>query len=102
MFTIEPLWRNFFENVMTVQFLHRMVAYVLFAAALLHALDAQRTGPVRVALRAAVLFAFVTGQAMLGVVTLLSVSPLGLSLLHQAGAVAVLVAATVHQYRLGR
>lgn len=96
LFAIEPLWRNFFENVITIQFLHRMVANFLFVVALLHALDTQRTGPLPVALRAAVLFALMTGQAMLGVITLLSVSPLRLSLAHQAGAVVVLVAASVH------
>ncbi len=43
-----PLWRNFFENALTVQFNHRMVAYALWIAALLHALDVAvtvRRGP---------------------------------------------------------
>lgn len=100
LFPIIPLWKNFFENVMTIQFTHRMGAYLLFAAALLHSFDLQRSGPFPPALLAAVLFALVTGQAMLGVITLLWVSPLWLSLLHQAGAVAVLVAATVHLARM--
>jgi len=30
MFELEPLWRNFFENDGTVQFIHRIVAYLLF------------------------------------------------------------------------
>ena len=96
LFPMTPLWRNFFENVMTIQFTHRMVAYLLFAAALVHAIDAQRTGPFPPALRAAVLFALVTVQALLGVITLLWSSPLALSLLHQAGAVIVLIAGTMH------
>src|SRR5580704_17839578 len=37
-----PWWRNLFENALTVQFEHRMVAYALFVLALLHALDAVR------------------------------------------------------------
>ena len=97
---IVPLWKNFFENVMTIQFAHRMIAYVLFAVALLHTLDTLRSGPFPAAFRGAMLFALVTAQAILGVITLLWVSPLPLSLLHQAGAVAVLVAATVHLARL--
>ena len=32
-----PLWRNFFENALTVQFDHRMPAYVIFILALWHA-----------------------------------------------------------------
>src|SRR5438876_8025492 len=38
-----PLWRNFFENALTVQFTHRMMAYVVWTAAVLHAVDAVRT-----------------------------------------------------------
>jgi cytochrome c oxidase assembly protein subunit 15 len=100
LFPSAPYWKNLFENVMTIQFTHRMVAYLLFGVALLHALDTQRNGPFPSALRGAVLFALVTAQAMLGVVTLLWSAPLWLSLLHQAGAVAVLAAATVHVARL--
>jgi len=96
LFPMTPRWLNLFENVMTIQFTHRIAAYLIFIVALIHAVDAQRTGPFPVARRAAILFALVTAQAVLGVVTLLHVSPLTLSLLHQAGAVAVLVAATVH------
>ena len=32
-----PAWRNLFENTLTVQFDHRMVAYALWLAAVLHA-----------------------------------------------------------------
>src|ERR1041384_8158397 len=38
-----PAWRNVFENTLTVQFSHHMVAYGLWLAALLHALDVART-----------------------------------------------------------
>ncbi len=44
-----PLWRNFFENTLTVQFDHRMLAYTIWIVALLHAFDVARTvrtGPV--------------------------------------------------------
>src|SRR6185312_7068010 len=33
LFTMTPWWKNLFENVMTVQFDHRMVAYTLFVVA---------------------------------------------------------------------
>ena len=32
----QPLWRNFFENHLTVQFNHRMIAYLLLAVAVWH------------------------------------------------------------------
>ena len=100
LWAITPAWKNFFENVLTVQFDHRMLAYALFVLAALHAFDLQRTGPFPAALRAAILFALMTGQAMLGVVTLVLGAPAVLALLHQAGAIALLVAAVVHRARL--
>ena len=38
-------WRNFFENALTVQFDHRMVAYVLWAFALIHVIDVADRAP---------------------------------------------------------
>ena len=38
-----PWWRNMFDNVLTVQFEHRMTAYALFVLAALHAFDAVRS-----------------------------------------------------------
>ncbi len=43
LFFEEPWWRNLFDNTLTVQFEHRMTAYLLFALAVLHALDAVRS-----------------------------------------------------------
>ncbi len=99
LFAIEPLWKNFFENVLTIQFDHRIAAYVLFFLSALHAIDVQR-GASAMALRAAVLFALITLQAMLGILTLLYDVPLWLALAHQAGAIAVLVVATVNVARM--
>jgi cytochrome c oxidase assembly protein subunit 15 len=39
---LDPLWRNFFENVLTVQFDHRMMAYLLWLAAIIHLIDVAR------------------------------------------------------------
>ena len=92
-----PLWRNFFENTLTVQFDHRMLAYTIWFVALIHAGSAMRTvkvGPVVTG--AAVLFAAVTLQAALGIFTLLMVVPISLALMHQAMAMAVLTVAAIH------
>jgi heme a synthase len=92
-----PLWRNFFENTLTVQFDHRMLAYLIFIVALLHAFGAVRAlrrGP---AVTGAVLLAVaVTLQAALGIWTLLMVAPLDLALTHQAMAMIVLTVAALH------
>jgi cytochrome c oxidase assembly protein subunit 15 len=90
-----PWWRNVFENTLTVQFDHRMVAYLILLLAILHALDAWKRRA-RALMGAAVLAVLVTAQATLGIVTLLNVAPLGLSLAHQAMAIVVLTAAVLH------
>jgi cytochrome c oxidase assembly protein subunit 15 len=101
LFVLSPWWKNMFENVMAVQFDHRMVAYALFALAAWHAFDARAAGrPVRFG--AMHLFGLVAAQAALGIVTLLWVVPFTLALLHQLGAVIVLVAATRHVALLRR
>ena len=91
-----PLWRNFFENALTVQFDHRMLAYAIFIWALWHALDVARTlnsGPARRG--AFVLAASVVLQVALGVATLLLQVPLPVALAHQGLAMLVLTAAAV-------
>ena len=92
-----PLWRNFFENILTVQFDHRMLAYAIFVGALLHAFDVGRSVNNRPArLGALALFAAVTLQVALGIVTLVWRVPLPLALAHQAMAMMVLTVATLH------
>jgi cytochrome c oxidase assembly protein subunit 15 len=96
-----PLWRNVFENTLTVQFDHRMLAYAIWALAILHAVDAWRSGAGPRARSAAVLLAgLVTVQVVLGILTLLYAAPLHLALTHQAFAIVVLTAAVVHAARL--
>ncbi|MFS8038297.1 COX15/CtaA family protein [Xanthobacter sp. AM11] len=92
----EPFWRNLFENALTVQFDHRMIAYVLWGLVLIHVVDAGRAGGV-VARRAWVLFALVSAQALLGILTLVLQVPMDLALAHQFGATVVLIAATLHR-----
>jgi cytochrome c oxidase assembly protein subunit 15 len=92
-----PLWRNFFENTLTVQFDHRMLAYAIWLCALIHACDVERTVKSGAARSGAfVLFAAVTLQMALGILVLVLRVPLPLALLHQAMAMLVLTAATLH------
>ena len=96
-----PAWRNLFENTLTVQFNHRMMAYAIFVLAWLHAIDvtvALRRGAV--AGRALALALIVTLQAVLGVLTLLAMVPIGLALAHQAVAIVALALAVVHAERV--
>lgn len=95
-----PWWRNMFDNVLTVQFEHRMTAYALFVLALLHAIDAVRSRAGTAAGGALWLFAAVSLQAVLGILTLLNQVPIGLALAHQAVAIVVLTLAVMQVERL--
>jgi heme a synthase len=96
-----PWWRNLFENTLTVQFEHRMVAYALLVAAAWHALDAIRSNAAKPIVEGALwLAAAVILQATLGILTLLNQAPMGLALAHQGVAIAVLTLATLQAERL--
>jgi heme a synthase len=97
LFVAAPAWRNLFENALTVQFDHRMVAYLLWTFAALHAGDVIRTlGGGRVCVTALALAIAVTLQAALGILTLVNQVPIGLALAHQGMAIVVLALAAVH------
>jgi len=89
---MEPAWRNVFENAMTVQFDHRIIAYVVAIAAALYAWRVK--SPASLAMIAAVAV-----QIVFGILTLLAQVPLGLGLMHQAGAMIVFATAvwTLHE-----
>jgi cytochrome c oxidase assembly protein subunit 15 len=97
---IAPAWRNFFENDLTVQFSHRMLAYVVCLAAVLHLIDVRRSRSTGAMNGALLVASAVFLQAALGVATLLHHAPIALSLLHQGMAIILLTAAVWHAQRL--
>lgn len=98
LFVQQPLWRNVFENVLTVQFDHRMTAYAVLALAMVNALALRREGAGRAG-RALLILLLVAGQALLGILTLIHQVPIDIALAHQFGAAVVLIAVTVHLVR---
>ncbi|MCG6204384.1 COX15/CtaA family protein [Rhodopseudomonas sp. HC1] len=95
-----PWWKNLFDNHLTVQFDHRMMAYALWALAAWHAIDAVRARAGRVATGALWLFGALSLQALLGILTLLHEVPIGLALGHQAVGIVVLTLAVLQVERL--
>lgn len=93
LFVVSPWIENFVDNVTLVQFNHRLAAYLLLAAALLHAVALRATPAYP---RARALALLVLAQAALGIVTLLLVVPLWAGLAHQVFAMAVLAMAAAH------
>ena len=104
---LSPLWRNFFENIVTVQFDHRVLATLLFiiipvfcfkTGKLADRLESQplvRTG-------SHLLLAALALQITLGISTLLLVVPVALAAAHQAGAIILLTAALFVSQQLHR
>ena len=96
-----PLWRNFFENAITIQLVHRCIAVlvVLIVGVSVFISIGQRfkTGSILVLLATVV-------QVCLGISALVMHVPLSLGAAHQAGAVALLTAClfTAHRARKTR
>ena len=94
---ISPAWRNFFENELTVQFVHRLGGYLLFGLALWHMLASINRGAGSThCRRAIVLFGLVTIQALIGIVVIVTQVPVSWALAHQGWAVVVLGFAVAH------
>ena len=103
LFDLSPLWRNFFENIVTVQFDHRVLATLLFLlipifwfkAGKFELQPLARTGN-------HLLLAALALQITLGISTLLLVVPVALAAAHQAGAIVLLTAAIFVSQQLHR
>jgi len=98
------LWSTLAHSLPAVQFNHRMGAYTVFAVAVAFAVAAARSATLAPQVRALAvgLAGVVTLQAVLGVATLTTAAPLGLSLAHQLGAVLLLTTATTLAWRIRR
>lgn len=95
---LEPWLRNFADNPIMVQFVHRWLAFAVAAAALVLARAAWLKGHKQAA---GALVGAVTLQILLGISTLLSGVELWIAAAHQATAVLLLAAALVAAHRLG-
>ena len=87
LFTLEPGWINFFENITTVQFDHRLLVSLLFISLIVFYCIAIRKKPPRsisVGLHLMLVILFI--QVSLGISTLLLHVPVLLAVGHQAGA----------------
>jgi cytochrome c oxidase assembly protein subunit 15 len=82
---MEPAWRNIFENALTVQFIHRSIAYVIVAYVAFLVWRQARAGGFAGAQGWLPRIALLVGlQVMLGIGTLLMSVPLSLAVGHQA------------------
>ena len=98
---LQPAWLNAFENLATVQFNHRMLAYLLCLIVPLYWWLARRyslASGTRGLFH--LLLAMLAVQVALGITTLLQHVPIALAAAHQAGAMVVFTLAVLINHRL--
>jgi len=102
---LDPWYLNVVNNIATVQFDHRAIAWILIFAVPAFRWRVARTGraPLVVRRSASLLLLLLALQVALGIATLLLIVPLPLAAAHQAGALLVFAAALnmAHTLRAG-
>ena len=86
-FVFEPWWRNFFESPGLVQFIHRVTGYLLFAFAIVVWLRGRKSAHPNTRFAFNAIFAAMSLQIVLGIVTVLYGAPWQVAILHQVLAV---------------
>lgn len=99
---IDPWWRNVFENAMTVQFMHRCIAYALTAYAVVLLWRQAGRGFAGVAGWLPRLGVLLLLQVIIGIGTLVMQVPISMALGHQALAFLLLGATTAYLADLSR
>lgn len=103
---LSPWYLNLTDNPVAVQFIHRLLAYLLVGLSVWHTVSLNRAAQYLIASAKVLMLAFLT-QAGLGIWTLLAAGnaseiPIWLGLLHQGGGAIVLVIAIWHAHRVYR
>jgi cytochrome c oxidase assembly protein subunit 15 len=86
-------WTNFVSDPATVQFTHRIVAYLLLALTLVHMVQTRRTEFAAPAFAIAWVMVI---QVLFGILTLVLVVPMLLAMIHQFGAVLIIFSLVIH------
>jgi heme a synthase len=101
--SMSPWIVNVFENATTTQFNHRIVAYIVVALGLMHAMAVvRRVDDDRVRNSVLLLAIALLSQMVLGIVTLLWAVPIGLGVAHQGLAAIVFAIAVRHLFVMRR
>lgn len=101
LFSMSPIYLNFFENLVTIQFNHRMIAYVLaILIPLLWFAVRKYNISSRTSNALNIFLAMLVIQVALGISTLLLVVPVTLGATHQGGALLLLTAALFVNHEL--
>ena len=86
-FNLEPGWRNFFENPGLVQFMHRMLGYLLLIFGIVVWLRGRKSAHAQTRFAFNAVLAALVLQIVIGITTVLYAAPVHIALVHQAIAV---------------
>jgi cytochrome c oxidase assembly protein subunit 15 len=89
---LSPWYMNFFENIMTIQFDHRMLAYIILGLSVILWFRLLKYKENNISLASNLFLFSIFFQAILGIVTLITAVMIHPAALHQAGAVFTLSA----------
>ncbi len=102
-FTLDPWWKNVFENVAAVQFNHRWIGVLTFTSIVAVWLKGRRHGVIGTAGKwLNVLPVVALAQVGLGIATLVLAVPIIIAALHQTGAVILLTVSLLLHHGLTR
>ncbi len=87
MFDYVPWWSNFFENPALVQFIHRLVGYLVLAFAIVVWRRSRSCGNRKTKAAFNMLMAMVSVQVVLGITTVMLAAQMHVALTHQFGAI---------------
>jgi cytochrome c oxidase assembly protein subunit 15 len=97
---LEPWWKNFFYNMATVQFDHRIGAWLLAFLVPWVWWKVRAVDDARARLAAHLLLGMLAAQVTLGIATVLHAVPVALGAAHQGGAVLLLACALALNHAL--
>jgi len=92
-------WRAFFENPGLVQFVHRMMGYLVLGFGMMVCLKGRRSAHATTAGAFTLVGLLLLVQVGLGILTVLHAAPLGLGFAHQAGAIVLFCAVLRARHR---
>lgn len=103
LFRMSPWWVNLGENITTVQFNHRLTAYILVGLAIWYAVRVWRIADDEVVARGAILLAVgLVAQMAIGIWTVVAAVPIELGILHQGFAAVIFAVAVAHAHAITR
>ena len=91
LFALQPWWRNFFEDAGLVQFMHRMAGYLLFIFGIVVWLRARNSANAATRFAFNAVFAVLSLQVVIGIVTVIYMAPWHIAITHQFVAVVLWV-----------